>query len=549
MGSSTRLPFEILPGEGSVRIKVGKKTYTGIEISAIILRELKMSAERALKCPVTRAVITVPAYFNDSQRQATRAAGRLAGLDVLRILNEPTAASLAYGLVQKKEGVIAVYDLGGGTFDVSLLKLKNGIFEVLATNGDTALGGDDLDQIFVKVAAQAILAERRIDIFSDATLHAALLESAERTKIALSQATSATFSVSVQGQSYEKVWSIEEFETVARPLLERTVEPCRQALRDAKLKLGDLSDLVLVGGPSRLRIVQEYAQKIFGRAPNVSVHPDEVVAEGAAIQADILAGHNQDLLLLDVVPLSLGLETYGGLMESLIPRNTRIPTVARESFTTFAENQTGVDIHVLQGEREKVSENRSLARFKLTGIQPSPAGLPRIEVTFLVDADGILQVSARDLKTGREQSIEVRPSFGLTDAEVEKMLLAGAEQAQQDRNYRLLVEARNHAEPVIQATEKRISAAIQLLPPNEVKVIQDALEKLKSVLSQSEAQTIQRATDHLNQSTQRLSEVLLTEALRTQKEALANPQKLSGPGGIKSESSEKTAPKNLKTSS
>lgn len=511
------LPYEIVPGEGLARIRMEGKEYTAIEISALILKELKKTAEEALGMPVTRAVITVPAYFNDSQRQATRAAGRLAGLDVLRMINEPTAASLAYGLDKKRQGLIAVYDLGGGTFDFSLLKLHEGVFEVLATQGDTALGGDDLDQALAQVAAQEIQARLSLDPYSDPQMHASLLEAAERTKIALSEHSEALFKIEFgQGsvkQSYEKNWTRTEFEALVLPILERTREPCLKALKDAGLTPADLSDVVLVGGPTRLKIVQDQVRSIFGREPNTSVHPDEVVALGAAIQADILAGNNREFLLLDVVPLSLGLETYGGLMSPLISRNTRIPAVARESFTTFVDYQTGVDIHILQGERERVSDNRSLARFKLKGIEPQPAGLPRIEVTFLIDADGILQVAAKDLKTGHEQTLEVKPSYGLTDQQVEEMLLASQSHAEDDVAYRKLTEARNEAEPVLRAAEKRLPDARRLLSVPEAQAIERAVEGLKIVLQQADVQAIQNAKSELDQSARQLADLVLKETL------------------------------------
>lgn len=504
------LPYRLVHREGLVGIDVGGRIYTPIEISAMILKKLKSSAEQALGVPITRTVITVPAYFNDSQRQATRAAGRLAGLDVLRIINEPTAASLAYGLDRKRQGLIAVYDLGGGTFDISILKLHDGIFEVLSTHGDTALGGDDLDHALVNIAVSEVKArDSSLDPLSDAQTHASFLEAAEAVKIALSDQDEAIFEV----PGYRRKFTRAEFELLARPILERTFEPCRKALTDAGLGASNLSDVVLVGGPTRLRIVREVAREIFGREPNVSLHPDEVVALGASIQADILAGNNRELLLLDVAPLSLGLETYGGLMSPLISRNTKIPAVARETFTTFVDHQTGVDIHVLQGERERVEDNRSLARFKLTGIEPAPAGFPRIEVTFLVDADGILNVAAKNLKTGHEQSVEVRPSYGLTDAEIERMLVSGAENAEQDVAYRALVETRNEAEAVLRASEGKLADARRLLPEPEAQAILGRIENLRKVLLGADPEKIREASFHLNQATVRLAELLVKEAI------------------------------------
>src|ERR1700722_4775244 len=455
-------PFRIDPGSQSViRVRLGDRVFTPPEISSFILRELKNWAEQALGETVDRAVITVPAYFNDAQRQATKDAGRLAGLEVLRLVNEPTAAALAYGLHEKKRGKVAVYDLGGGTFDISILKListdEGDIYQVLSTNGDTHLGGDDLDNRLLDVARTEIRIRHGLNLDAHPETVQELRKALIRAKHDLSSETRATVEVPLpDGSLYMREFTRPEFDGLVQPILDRTMGPVKMALADAKLRGDEMDEVVLVGGSTRVPLVRRMVEQFFGRTPHAELNPDEVVALGAAIQADILESGVKNMLLLDVTPLSLGIETMGGVVAKIIPRNSTIPASAQEMFTTGVDNQTGIDIHVLQGERELAKDCRSLARFQLR-VPPGPAGLARIEVKFLIDASGILQVAARDLRTGEEHSIEVQPSYGLDDAEVERMLEESIEFAEQDFSQRQLIEARNEAESILRATEKSLA--------------------------------------------------------------------------------------------
>jgi len=516
-------PFSVINGPNGkpiiqVQFKGETKQFAAEEISSMVLLKMKEIAEAFLGKTVKNAVVTVPAYFNDAQRTATRDAGRIAGLDVLRIINEPTAASLAYGLDRKDHGTVAVYDLGGGTFDISILKVEDGVFQVLSTNGDTHLGGDDVDRLLVEL----VLSELGDTTPRSAELVEAIRRAAILAKWDLSESESTEIRVEAAPgcAGYVRPIQRSEFARLITPLVERTLGPCRQALADAGVTAAQIEDVVLVGGSTRIPLVRRAVEQLFGRTPHSDLNPDEVVALGAAVQADILVSGRRELLLLDVTPLSLGIETMGGVVSKIILRNSTIPASGREMFTTGIDNQTGVDIHVLQGERELAGDCRSLARLKLTGIPPMVAGLPRIEVRFQIDANGILSVAARELRTGVEQTIEVKPSYGLTDAEVERMLIESFEHAEADVEARLLIDARNEAESVIHAVEKTLrrpdfsALADANLAPGELDRITLALHVLKTAMPQTDRALIQERTHALNHVTQHLAEVAMNDAVR-----------------------------------
>lgn len=512
------LASDIQAGE-VLRLDIGGQQYTPPEISAYVLRQLKRNAERYFGAPVTQAVITVPAYFNDAQRQATKDAGRMAGLDVLRLVNEPTAAALAYGLDRQKEGIVAVYDLGGGTFDISILKLHEGIFEVIATNGDTHLGGDDLDNLLLAIALDEIETEEKIPARQQPELVQALRKAVIDAKIALSSNESARIEVPLpNGGLYRREITRAQFEQLIEPILQRTVEPCRQALRDAGLTPADIREVVLVGGSTRIPRVQQLVSALFelparGKRPHTELNPDEVVALGAAVQANILAGGSaatEEMLLLDVTPLSLGIESLGGVVAKIIQRNSTIPASATEHFTTGVDGQTNVAIHVLQGERELAKDCRSLARFDLKGIPPMTAGLPRIEVKFLIDANGLLHVSAVEARSGKQADIEVKPTYGLTDEQVESMILDSFDHAETDFQERQLVEARNEASTILAAVAKAPShPAWRQLTEGERAKISELVTELEILHDAGDLDSLRRTTEALDLATRRFAELMM----------------------------------------
>jgi molecular chaperone DnaK len=514
-------PFRIdKTSKNVIRVLLGDKVFTPPEISAFILRELKNWAEAFFGDAVDRAVITVPAYFNDAQRQATKDAGKIAGLEVLRLVNEPTAAALAYGLHEKQRGRVAVYDLGGGTFDISVLKLVStadgDIYQVLSTNGDTHLGGDDIDNLLQALIHEEILQQHRVDFSPHAELAQELRKALITVKHQLSEADSATLRFPLpNGAVFVREFSRGSFEALIRPIVDRTMAPVKQALADAQVSPSEIEEVVLVGGTTRTPLIRRTVQEFFDRRPHTELNPDEVVALGAAAQANILDRGVKNMLLLDVTPLSLGIETYGGAVAKVIPRNSTIPASAQEMYTTGVDNQTGIDIHVLQGERELAKDCRSLARFVLK-VLPAPAGLPRIEVKFLIDANGILQVAAKDTRTGEQHSIEVQPSYGISDTEIERMLEESIEYAEQDFAERQVIEARTESEAILTATQKALaSPQVTGLSAEERGAVEQSMSALKESVQGTDYKLIRKRIDDLNHATTRLAELVMNSAVST----------------------------------
>ncbi len=521
------LPFEMQESKsGGVEVKMGDKWYTPQEVSAKILAKMKKDAEEFLGEPVTEAVITVPAYFDDSQRQATKDAGKIAGLDVKRIVNEPTAAALAYGLDSKKDEIVAVFDLGGGTFDVSILEIGDGVFEVLSTNGDTHLGGDDFDEKIIDFLAEDFKNTDGIDLKQDRTALQRLKEAAEKAKIELSSSETTEINIpyitadSKGPKHMRKTMTRADLEKLVSELIEKTAAPCKKALEDAKLKTSDINEVILVGGMTRMPAVQAKVEQIFGKEPNRSVNPDEVVAVGAAIQAGVLGGDVKDITLLDVTPLSLGLETLGGVMTKLIERNTTIPVEKKQVFSTAADSQPGVEIHILQGEREMAPDNKTLGRFVLDGIPPAPRGVPQIEVSFSIDANGILNVKAVDKATNKEQKITITATTGLSDDEIEKMVNEAAENAKEDKEKRERAEVKNDADTLCFSSEKLLKESADKVDVAEKEEIEKLIADLKELIAKDDfdKEKVKEATDKLSEKVQELGKKMYEQAAKESKE-------------------------------
>jgi molecular chaperone DnaK len=513
------VPYKIVrAGNGDAWVEVDGKTYSPSQISAFVLQKMKETAEAHLGQKVEKAVITVPAYFNDAQRQATKDAGKIAGLEVLRIINEPTAAALAYGLDKKKSGTIAVYDLGGGTFDISILEIGDGVFEVKSTNGDTFLGGEDFDMRLVNYLADEFQKEQGIDLRRDKLALQRLKEAAEKAKIELSSTTQTEINLPfiTADASGPKHLTLKltraKFEALVDDLVQQTIEPCRKAIKDAGISAGEISEVVLVGGMTRMPKVQEVVKQFFGKEPHKGVNPDEVVAVGAAIQAGVLQGDVKDVLLLDVTPLSLGIETLGGVFTRIIDRNTTIPTKKSQVFSTAEDNQTAVTIRVFQGEREMASDNKLLGQFDLVGIPPAPRGVPQVEVTFDIDANGIVNVSAKDKATSKEQQIRIQASGGLTEADIERMVKDAEAHADEDKRRKAQVEAKNHAEAMIHATEKALAEHGSKVGEDERRAIENAMADLKEAVKGDDAEAIKAKTNALAQASMKLGEAMYKQA-------------------------------------
>ena len=533
------LPYKIAAGDNQdAWVQIDQKKYSPSQISAKILQKMKETAEKFLGKKVTEAVITVPAYFNDAQRQATKDAGKIAGLDVKRIINEPTAAALAYGLDKKKTGTVAVYDLGGGTFDISILEIGDGVFEVKATNGDTKLGGEDFDNVLIDYFVSEFKKEQSIDLKNDKLALQRLKEGAEKAKIELSTAPQTEVNLpfitaDASGPKHLNIkLSRSKFETLVGELVEKTIEPCKQALKDAGLSAGEINDVILVGGMTRMPKVIEAVKNFFGKEPNRSVNPDEVVALGAAVQGGVLSGDVKDVLLLDVTPLSLGIETLGGVFTKLIEKNTTIPTNKSQTFSTADDNQSAVTIRVFQGERQIAADNKLLGQFDLVGIPPAPKGTPQIEVTFDIDANGIVKVSAKDKATGKEHQIQIKASGGLSEEDIEKMVKDAEANADTDKKKLEAIEARNNADSIVHSTEKSLKEHGTKIPKEDKEKIEKSLEGLKEALKdeKSETSVLKEKTEALMQDSMKLGEIIYKEAQEKAEQEKAKNEK-SGPKG------------------